>query len=196
MNPRHEESLDGYQEYLRDRGLRDSTIETKTKLIHILRKRVGSLWDSDKVGQHIRRAQWDGRRKNNASYAYRDWCRWKGFEYEFERVREPDPPLPYIPIERELDQLIAGCNHKYATFLQLLKESAFRPGEAMRLTPIDIDLERRLVTLNKPEKNSRPRQFKMSERRTRARYGLQAYHLFSRSQILLSPKSQRSVYQV
>ena len=164
INPRLEESLDRYQEYLRDKGLRDSTIETKTKLIRILRKRVGGLWDSDQIGLYIRRSSWDGRRKNIASYAYRDWCRWKGFDYDFERVREPDPPLPYIPTERELDQLIAGMSHKYATFLQLLKESAFRPGEAMRLTPRDVDLEKRLVTLNAPEKNSRPRQFKMSMR--------------------------------
>jgi integrase len=164
INPRCEESLDGYQEYLLDKGLRESTIETKTKLIRILRKRVGGLWDSDNVTLYIRRAQWNGRRKNNASYAYRDWCRWKGFDYEFERVKEPDAPLPYIPTERDLDQLIAGMNHKYATFLQLLKESAFRPGETMSLTPRDVDLERRLVTLNTPSKNSRPRQFKMSER--------------------------------
>lgn len=46
-------------------------------------------------------------------------------------MREPDVPLPNIPTERELDQLIAGMSNKYATFLQLLKESAFRPGEAM-----------------------------------------------------------------
>jgi len=154
---------------------------TKTKLIRILRKRVGGLWDSDKVGQHIRRAQWDGRRKNNASYAYRDWCRWKGFDYEFERVREPDAPLPYIPTERELDHLIAGMSHKYATFLQLLKESAFRPGEAMSLTPRDVDLERRLATLNTPSKNSRPRQFKMSERLA---------HMMS-EMIVSAPRNQR-----
>ena len=65
---------------------------------------MGNLWDTEKVREYIKKSQWDGRRKNNAGYAYRDWCRWKGFDYEFDRVREPDAPLPYIPTERELDQ--------------------------------------------------------------------------------------------
>jgi len=83
-----------------------------------------------------------------------------------EKAREEDSPLPYIPTETEIDQLIATHNSKYACFLQLLKESAFRVGEAMRLTPNDVDLNRQVVTLNKPEKNSRPRQFRMSDRLT------------------------------
>ena len=51
-------------------------------------------------------------------------------------------------------------------FLQLLKESAFRPVEAFSLTPHDIDLPQRVCTLNKPAKNSRPRQFRMTEKLT------------------------------
>ena len=44
----------------------------------------------------------------------------------------------------------------------LLKETAFRPVEASRLTPMDFDIERRTVTLNDPAKRSRPRQAKIS----------------------------------
>ena len=36
----------------------------------------------------------------------------------------------------------------------------------MRLTPSDIDLTRKIVTLNVPEKGSRARQAKMSDRLT------------------------------
>jgi len=60
--------------------------------------------------------------------------------------------------------LIAGCNPHYACFLQLLKESAFRPSEASSLTPQDIDLSRGVVTLNAPLKWSYSRQFKMSQK--------------------------------
>ena len=49
-------------------------------------------------------------------------------------------------------------------FLQLLKESAFRPVEAFSLTPRDLDLPQRVCTLNHPAKNSRPRQFRMTEK--------------------------------
>ena len=47
-------------------------------------------------------------------------------------------------------------------FLQLLKETAMRTGEANRLEWSNIDFERRLITLNKPEKNSQARIFKVS----------------------------------
>jgi integrase len=40
--------------------------------------------------------------------------------------------LPYIPTEAELDILISGCGGRIRVFLQLLKESAFRPSEAIR----------------------------------------------------------------
>jgi len=146
-------------------GYRESTIETKTKLIRFLQERV-NLWDSDAVREFIKLHPWGGKRKNNAQYAYRNWCQWKGFEYKIEKYREEDSPLPYIPTERELDHLIAGCNRKYAAFLQLLKESAFRPIEANRLTPDDIDLERRIITLNSPAKRSKPRRVKISEKLT------------------------------
>ena len=97
-------------------------------------------------------------------HAYRDWCLWKGFEYKPKWYEEEEQQLPYIPTEQELDQLIAGCNSKYACFLQLLKESGFRPFEALSLTADSIDIERRVVTLNTPAKRSKPRQFRMSSR--------------------------------
>jgi len=123
-----------------------------------------NLWDSDFVKRFIKKHSWGAKRKNNCSYAYRDWCNWKGFNYEYEKFKEPESPLPYIPTETELDQLIAECNPSYACLLQVLKETAFRIGEAMRLTPSDIDTERRVITLNSPEKGSRPRQARASDR--------------------------------
>jgi integrase len=48
----------------------------------------------------------------------------------------------------------------------MLKETDFRSVEARSLTPEDIDVERSLVTLNRPAKNSRPRQFKISDQLT------------------------------
>ena len=38
--------------------------------------------------------------------------------------------LPFIPLELEVDQLIAGCRTKQATYLQLIKEPGIRAGEA------------------------------------------------------------------
>jgi integrase len=54
-------------------------------------------------------------------------------------------PFPFIPTEQEIDVLIAGCGKKTATFLELLKETAMRSGEAKRLEWINIDLEKNII---------------------------------------------------
>jgi integrase len=61
-----------------------------------------------------------------------------------------------------LDNLIAGCGKKTATFLQLLKETGMRSGEANSLSWIDLDLQKRILILNTPEKNGNPRVFNLS----------------------------------
>ena len=70
--------------------------------------------------------------------------------------------LPFIPTEKELDDLIASWGKKMASFLQLLKETGMRCGEAIRLEWADIDFQRRTITLNKPEKKGKPRIFNIS----------------------------------
>jgi integrase len=66
-------------------------------------------------------------------------------------------------LESEVDQLIAGVGRKAATFIQLIKETGARPGEAWNLKWTDIDAERCSVNIA-PEKNSNPRQLKISTR--------------------------------
>ena len=152
---------EGFEEYLKGKRLEESTIEAKLKLVKHLNTKF-NLWDSDLIREYIYNAEWGGRRKNNAGYAYMDWCRWKGFDFAFERFREETQSLPYIPLEKEIDQLIAGFGPKYSCLLQLTKESGFRLAETLTLRLTDIDFERNTITLNKPAKNSNPRQFKMS----------------------------------
>ena len=66
--------------------------------------------------------------------------------------------FPFIPKEEELDSLIAGSGKKNASFLQTLKETAMRAGEAKRLMWININLEENMITLNNPEKGSKSNQ--------------------------------------
>jgi integrase/recombinase XerD len=65
----------------------------------------------------------------------------------------------------EIDQLIASCNKKTAAFLQLLKETGMRRGEAWSLRWIDFNLENRTVRVT-PEKGSNPRMLKISSKLT------------------------------
>lgn len=76
-------------------------------------------------------------------------------------TRQPQK-LPWVPLEREVDALIAGCSRKVATFLQTLKETGMRCGEAWRLEWTDVDTEHNVITMNNPEKHGVPRQLKIS----------------------------------
>jgi integrase len=70
---------------------------------------------------------------------------------------------PSVPLETEIDQLISAAGRKTGTFLQLLKETGIRPGEAWNLKWIDLDLEKSTVNIL-PEKNSNTRQLRISTR--------------------------------
>ncbi|MBS7628088.1 tyrosine-type recombinase/integrase [Candidatus Bathyarchaeota archaeon] len=95
-------------------------------------------------------------------YAYDLFAKWKGIKWE-RPIYKPPRKLPFIPLEREIDDLIASCNKYIATFLQLGKETGARAGEIYGLKWFDIDFENRVLTFV-PEKGSDPRAFKMSGR--------------------------------
>lgn len=65
-------------------------------------------------------------------------------------------------MEKEIDMLIAGVRIKVASFLRLLKETAFRPIEAWSLKWKNIDVPHRNVTVV-PAKYSKPRRMRISE---------------------------------
>jgi integrase len=89
--------------------------------------------------------------------------------YDFKQIPFQKPiyrktlRLPFVPLEREVDDLISGAGKKVATFLQLLKETGLRPGEAWALKWVDLDFERCCLTCT-PEKNSNSRQLRISNR--------------------------------
>jgi integrase len=173
--------------------LEESTIEAKVKLVKHLASKY-NIWDSDSIRQYIYKAKWGGRRRNNAGYAYMDWCKWKGFEFTFEKFKEETQSLPYIPLEKEIDQLIAGCSRRLIPLLQLLKETGVRIGEATRIKWIDIDFENRTVRIT-PEKGSNPRILPLSNTLKAALLELQAS---SKPERLFpnTPRDLRRAYQI
>ena len=77
---------------------------------------------------------------------------------------KPKRRLPFIPLESEIDNLVAAAGKKLSTSLQLVKETGMRIGEACKLRWIDVDLQRNTITVNDPEKGSNPRMFKISSK--------------------------------
>ena len=71
--------------------------------------------------------------------------------------------LPFIPEQKELDQLIVACkSRRMAAFLQTLKETFADPGEVLRL--LWIDVSGNVITINHPVKRHNPRQLKVSNK--------------------------------
>jgi integrase len=84
---------------------------------------------------------------------------WKRPQYKQQETM-PD----FLPTETEIDQLIAGSGKKTATLLLLMKETGMRLGECLSIKWLNVDFERKAITLSKAEKGSLPRSF--SERST------------------------------
>ena len=145
---------------MKKNGYADSTIESRVKILQVLARRGADLYDPESVKDVIARQNWSLGRKENAVIAYSTLLKMTGGSWDPPRYKRVEK-LPWIPLETEVDQLIAGCSRRVGTFLQLLKETGMRSGEAWMLKWIDVDFERDTVTVT-PEKGSNPRIFKVS----------------------------------
>ncbi len=101
-------------------------------------------------------------RKEKLATDLQRFYEFKGLPFTPPRYRRVQR-LPFIPLESEVDSVISACGKKTACFLQLLKETGMRPGEAWNVRWVDVDSERRCVSIL-PEKDSNPRQLPVSNR--------------------------------
>jgi integrase len=99
---------------------------------------------------------WPEKRKYSLAKAYRSFLKANKIEAELPTYKFTRP-LPYVPCEEFLDQLIACCGVQMAAFLQTLKETGARPGEAWRIEWNDIDIENRKIHISQPEKGCNAR---------------------------------------
>ncbi len=140
-------------------GYSPATIRTNCGALRALLARKADLMDPECVKEALAREQkWSQNRRRNVITAYTLFLKFNGLKWEPPRCNITRK-IPFIPTEQEIDELIAGMPLTVATFLQLLKETAMRSGEAKRLKWTDVDFQRRIITLNEPEKGSLPRIF-------------------------------------
>jgi integrase len=147
--------------WLKKEGYRESTIKQRIEVLKILVKQGANLYDPESVKEVIAQQSWCENTKHNFVHAYNLFIKMLGLTWEPPRYTVVKR-LPFIPLESELDQLISAANKKLAAFLQTLKETAMRSGEAWHLKWIDIDFKNNTIRLNEPEKHSNPRMFKVS----------------------------------
>jgi len=143
------------------------------------------LRDPESVKEKIAQQEWKDGTKMLAVYAYEGFTKMLGIEWSPPHYIQEEN-LPFVPEEKELDQLIAGCrSRRMAAFLQALKETFADPGELLRLRWIDISDT--IVTINYPVKRHSPRQLKVSSKL------LAMFNLLSRTSELIFPTTYNSI---
>ena len=148
--------------WMQKEGYAPKTILDRTKTIRRM-ARVGTLLDGEAVKSWVSKLPIKGGSKLNIFKAYATYSKWKGFRFDYPIVNNTEPLLPFIPLESELDALIAGSGRKLSAFLLALKETGARAGEIMSMEWRDLDTEAETVRI-RPEKNSKPRMAKLSKR--------------------------------
>jgi integrase len=89
----------------------------------------------------------------------------KAFKIPWERIKiHYEAPIAFDPLEEEVDLLIAACGKRTATFLQTLKDTGARVGELKQLEWTDINEKNNTIAIQHPEKGSRARVVKVSEK--------------------------------
>jgi len=150
-----------YAWWLKKEGYRPSTIQVRTRYLRYLIRLGANILQPNNVKETVARQDWSETFKATVMSTYKSFATMQNIKVEKTKYRK-EHKLPFIPTEREIDQLIAGCGKKTATFLQTLKETGMRCGEAWQLNWIDVDGEHNTVTVNNPEKHGNPRMIKVS----------------------------------
>jgi integrase len=141
-------------------GYRNTTVRGYGKILRNMTKYV-DINSPEDVKEYIARKQVSEGRKEVVVNCYANYCQWKGLSFGkpvYHRVKK----FPFVPLEADIDALVADLPGKASVFCQLIKETGARPGEAWNLQWIDVNPESRTVTVNCPEKNSNPRVLKVS----------------------------------
>lgn len=148
--------------HLEKEGYAKDTIRGTAGALRALQQRGANLLDPESVKEVLAKEQkWSPNRRKNVINYYTLFLKYNKIVWEKPRCKIQQK-IPFIPTETEIDALISGTGKKTATFLQTLKETAMRSGEAKRLQWTDVDFERHIVRLNDPEKGSNPRIWKVS----------------------------------
>lgn len=150
--------LNDFLEWMKQQGYKTSTIDRRQSALTGLQKLRANLENPETVKETIsKQDHWKDSQKQVVVFAYDLYAKHYGLNWErprYEAIRE----LPFIPQEREIDDLIAGVNKEIGLLLLIAKETGARAGEIYGLLWTDIDFEAKTLSI-RAEKRSNPRRF-------------------------------------
>jgi integrase len=163
-------------------GLSNVTIEKNIKSLRMLQDRGANLFNPEATFKTILTAKkyvepkrlkqlseepWSKGTKSAVARAYVKFCKVLKIpipEYvDFSKFKQSSK-IAWIPFEEDINTLVNACSRKISVFLQVLKESGARSGEVFKLKWQNVDLERKFINIDDPEKGSLPRQVKISDK--------------------------------
>ena len=147
--------------HLKKEGASKDTITTYSSLLKKLVKLGADVLNPESVKTVLAKHKFNPNTKACIIAAYTSFANYYGLSWKPPRYKW-QTKIPFIPEEKEIDALIAGCSKQIAAILQTIKETGMRIGEACRLKWTDINIKNRTIAVNEPEKNSNPRVYKVS----------------------------------
>ncbi len=148
--------------HMKTRGLSDATIKQRMYRLNVLVKKGANLEDPETVETILATSEWRPANKKIFANCYKAYTTYKKIEWQKPKITVPQKE-PFLPLEEEVHQLIAGCGKKTSTLLQLLFETGCRIGEAALLQWQNIDFKSRNLKINCPEKGGNARTIQLSQ---------------------------------
>jgi len=146
---------------MQKRGLAANTIKNRTKWLTRLVTLNANLMNPDSVETVLATEKFALSVKAETIRAYTAFTKafgisWIPIKIKYERKQ------PFIPLESEIDMLIAACGKMSGTFAQIAKETGARVGEIRRIKWTDVNTVNSTISINNPEKGSSSRTIKVS----------------------------------
>jgi len=156
--------IDPLTNYMKSQNYSPDTTARYTKILITLAKRNADLFNTQSVLNIVALQNWNDGTKRTAMNALTLFLKYHKTKATTEIPKfSPRPHMTFLPTENEIDQLISGCKHRLATFLQTLKETGARYGEIASLTWLDLNVEEHMLNIP-AEKHSNPRSVKVSSK--------------------------------
>jgi integrase len=147
--------------HLKKNGVKSTTLKNYSSMLRKLATNTNLAPES--VKEYLAKTnEWSDSSKSLCVVIYTSFLKFIDLSWQPPKYK-PAEKVPFVPTEADIDELIAGSGRTLSTFLQFLKETGARCGEAAALAWTDVDLERRIVRIT-PEKGSRPRILPMSRK--------------------------------
>jgi integrase len=142
--------------YMKKQGFRPTTIQSRAELVTNLLNQGVNINDPEDVKFAIADKKCGDGYKKNLVLAYDTLLKMQGIKWDAPKYK-PSDRLPFIPLEIEIDQLISSVGRNLSLFLHVLKETGADPGEALAIEWIDVDREKKTITINHPVKGHKAR---------------------------------------